>query len=285
MHVGSEMTAWHTRTREETLEVLQTSRDGLAITEVMARRARYGPNRLQERPLRSPWLVFLSQFAKAMVLALLVAAALSFAVGEVTDAGMILLIVVLNAVLGFTQEYRAERAMAALRQLDVPTVRVRRGGQVRETGSTNLVPGDAIELSAGDRIPADARGLESATLRVEETALTGEAVPVSKKTAPLGDAGMALGDRTNMLNKGTLVTYGRGVAVVAETGMNTELGNIATMLQAVTGQKTPLQRRMAELGKWLVRGMPVGRPSQGLLWLLCLWMNSRAFVGDVSVYA
>lgn len=247
----SEMTAWHTLTREAALDALKTSREGLATVEAKARVERYGPNQLQERPLRNPWLVFLGQFTEVMVIVLLVAAVLSFLVGEPTDAGMILLIVILNAILGFSQEYRAERAMAALRQLDVPTVRVRRDGQVREISSTDLVPGDIIELAAGDRVPADARVLESVNLRVDEAALTGESVPVSKTSSALDDEEAPLGDRTNMLYMGTVVTYGRGSAVVAETGMRTELGNIADMLQEVTEEKTLLQRRMAELGKWL----------------------------------
>jgi P-type Ca2+ transporter type 2C len=189
-----------------------------------------------------------------MVLVLIVAAAISFAIGEITDAVMILIIVVLNAILGFTQEYRAERAMAALRDLSTPTVRVRRDDQVREIEATDLVPGDIILLEAGDRVPADSRVVESVNLRIEEATLTGESVPVDKIDKPLEGEDLPLGDRQNMAFMGTSVSYGRGTAVVVETGMKTELGHIADMLQEVSEERTPLQRRMAELGKWLAVG-------------------------------
>ncbi len=248
------MAAWHTLERERIYEQLDTSPSGLDGTEVERRLERYGPNELEERGLRSLWVVLLAQFTEIMVVVLLIAAGISLAVGETTDAIMIMIIVILNAILGFTQEYRAERAMAALKQLSVPTVRVRRDGQIREVEATSLVPGDLVLLEAGDRVPADARVVESVNLRAEEAALTGESVPVDKVERPLEDESLPLGDRRNMVFMGTAITYGRGSAVVVETGMETQLGNIADMLQQVSEERTPLQRKMAELGKWLAVG-------------------------------
>lgn len=245
---------WHTMKREEVFEELDTSAEGLQGAEVEKRLEKYGPNELEERGLRSPWVVLLSQFTEIMVIVLLVAALISFFIGETTDAIMILIIVVLNAILGFTQEYRAERAMAALKKLSVPTVRVRRDNKIKEVEATTLVPGDVVLFEAGDRVPADCRVIESVNLRAEEAALTGESVPVDKVEKSLQDDSLPLGDRKNMLFMGTAVTYGRGAAVVVETGMKTQLGNIADMLQQVTEEKTPLQRKMAELGKWLAIG-------------------------------
>jgi Ca2+-transporting ATPase len=238
-------------TREQVLEKLNAVPDGLSSSDVEERLTRYGPNELEERGLRSPLKVLLGQFTEIMVVVLLIAAVLSASIGETTDAIMIMIIVILNAILGFTQEYRAERAMAALKEMSVPTVRVRRDGQIREVEATSLVPGDVVLLEAGDRIPADARVIESVNLRVEEAALTGESVPVSKSEVPLEDENLPVGDRRNMVFMGTAVTYGRGTALVVETGMETELGNIADMLQQVSDERTPLQRKMAELGKWL----------------------------------
>ncbi|NLD72072.1 MAG: cation-translocating P-type ATPase, partial [Chloroflexi bacterium] len=206
---------------------------------------------LEERRGRNPIVAFLEQFTEVMVIVLIVAAVISFIVGETVDAIMILVIVILNAILGFSQEYRAERAMAALRRLAIPTVRVRRGGEVQEIESLDLVPGDIILLEAGMRVPADARVLESVNLRIEEAALTGESVPVEKAEDAIEGSGIPLGDRRNMAYMGTTVSYGRGTAVITGTGMGTELGNIASMLQTVSEEKTPLQGRMAELGKWL----------------------------------
>ncbi|MFP4343577.1 MAG: cation-translocating P-type ATPase [Anaerolineales bacterium] len=248
------MSTWHTWERERVYEELGTSASGLDAAEVKQRLERYGPNELEERGLRSPLKVLLSQFTETMVVVLLVAAVISFAVGKTTDAIMILIIVILNAILGFTQEYRAERAMAALKQLSVPTVRVRRNDQIQEVEVTSLVPGDVVLLEAGDRVPADGRVIESVNLRAEEAALTGESVPVDKTERPLEDDSLPLGDRRNMVFMGTSISYGRGSAVVVETGMETQLGNIADLLQQVSEEQTPLQRKMAELGKWLAVG-------------------------------
>ncbi len=254
------MAAWHTQRIEEVLRELGTNPQGLSEQEAARRLAEYGPNQLEERPMRNPLLVFLSQFTDVMVIVLLVAAAISFALafwgheGDYVDAIMILIIVILNAILGFTQEYRAERAMAALKEMAVSTVRVRRDGQIREVPATQLVPGDIVLLDAGLRIPADGRLIESVNLRVEEAALTGESVPVEKIEDPIPDETAPLGDRLNMVFMGTTAVYGRGVAVITDTGMNTELGRIAHLLQEVSEESTPLQRRMAELGKWLAIG-------------------------------
>jgi len=248
------VTAWHQLDHDALYRELDSSPDGLTAREVVERLERYGTNELEERGLRSPLSVLAGQFTEIMVVVLLIAAVISFLIGETTDAIMIMIIVVLNALLGFTQEYRAERAMAALKQLSVPTVRVRREGHVREVAATNLVPGDIVLLEAGARVPADARVIESVNLRVEEAALTGESVPVDKITAPLSGDSIQIGDRRNSVFMGTAITYGRGAAMVVETGMRTELGKIADMLQQVTDEKTPLQRRMAELGKWLAIG-------------------------------
>jgi Ca2+-transporting ATPase len=245
------MAAWHTLDRQRVLEQLNTSAEGLDQGQVEERLEKYGSNELEERGLRSPWSVFFGQFTEIMVVVLLVAAAISVAIGETTDAIMIMIIVILNAILGFTQEYRAERAMAALKELSVPTVRVRRDGQIREVEAVSLVPGDIVLLEAGDRVPADARIVESVNLRAEEAALTGESVPVDKVEEPFEDEELPLGDRRNMVFMGTSIAYGRGTAVVVETGMQTQLGNIADLLQQVSEERTPLQRRMAELGKWL----------------------------------
>lgn len=248
------MAEWYALDRDAALASLQSRESGLTDAEGEERLQRYGPNQLQERRARSPWVVLAEQFTEIMVIVLLVAAIISFLIGETTDAIMILIIVVLNAILGFTQEYRAERAMEALKKLAVPLVKVRRNGQVHEIEATRLTPGDVFLLEAGARVPADGRVLRSVNLRVEEAALTGESVPVDKIEAAIAGDSIPLGDRRNMVYMGTAVAYGRGEALVVETGMRTELGHIANMLQEVGEEKTPLQRRMAELGKWLAIG-------------------------------
>ena len=182
-----------------------------------------------------------------MVVILMISAVVSIILGETIDALVIMIIVVLNAILGFTQEYRAEQAMAALKRMAVPHVRVRRDGHLQEVTARELVPGDIIQLETGNTIPADARLLETANLRVQEAVLTGESEAVEKDTAPLVEENPPLGDRINSIYMGTVVTYGRGVALVTDTGMRTQLGKIADMLQSVGIEKTPLQRRLEQL--------------------------------------
>jgi Ca2+-transporting ATPase len=211
----------------------------------------YGLNELIEQGVKSPWLILWEQLTATMVMILIVAAVVSAFLGDFKDAVAILAIVVLNALLGFRQEYQAEQAMAALKKMAVPTVRVRRDGHVQEISARELVPGDIVMLEGGNIVPADCRLIETANMRVDESALTGESVPVNKKAEFIAGEDLPLGDRRNLVFMGTVVTYGRGQAVVANTGMQTELGNIANLLQSTGQEQTPLQRRLDELGKGL----------------------------------
>jgi P-type Ca2+ transporter type 2C len=242
-------TAWHQIERDAVLAELDATDAGLGDAEAAQRLEQYGPNELIERGGKSPWRILWEQFTATMVLVLIVAAVLYAAVSGLADALPIIAIVVLFALLGFVQEYRAEKAMAALKKLAVPTVRVRRGGRVQDISAQALVPGDIVLLEAGNVVPADARLIESVNLRVQEAALTGESEPVEKTSAALPAGNQALGDRVNMAYMGTVVTYGRGQAVITATGMGTELGRIATMLQNVKQEYTPLQRRLDQVGR------------------------------------
>jgi Ca2+-transporting ATPase len=227
---------------------------GLSAAEAAARLGRYGPNELVERGGRAPWRIFLEQLTGTLVLILIVAAVVSALVGDIKDAVAILAIVVLNAILGFVQEYRAEQAMAALKKLAVPLVRVRRAGQVVEVPAHDLVLGDVVLLEAGNLIPADGRLLEAANLRIQEAILTGESEAVEKTAAALAATGgvmPALGDQINMAFMGTTVTYGRGQMAVVATGMGTQLGHVAELIQGVGTTQTPLQRRLNQLGRSL----------------------------------
>ncbi len=244
------MANWYQLETEEVLAQLRSDVEaGLNAAEAERRLEEHGPNELVERGLKSPWRILWEQLTGILVLILILAAIVSAALGDFEDAVAILAIVVLNAALGFSQEYRAEKAMAALKELAVPTVRVRRGGRVTEISSRLLVPGDITFLEAGVLAPADGRLVEAVNLRVEEASLTGESEPVEKHTAALPGADPPLGDRVNMVYMGTVVTYGRGTMVVAETGMNTELGRIADMIQGVERSPTPMQVRLDKLGR------------------------------------
>jgi Ca2+-transporting ATPase len=225
--------------------------NGLSASEVSRRLALYGPNALEERKRKSPWRLLWEQLTATMVVVLLIAAAVSIFLGDYAEAIAILAIVVLNALLGFTQEQRAERAMSTLQQLAAPMVKVCRHGRVYTLSARELVPGDLVLLEAGNLVPADGRLIESVNLRVQEAALTGEAAPVDKDTQRRSDPDLPLGDRCNMVYMGTVVTYGRGRAVITATGMYTTLGGIAAMLQTVERKATPLQRRLAQLGRGL----------------------------------
>ncbi len=247
------MAAWYAQDAARVANELDTDiQQGLSQSEAQSRLDQYGPNELEDKGMKSPWAILAEQFTDAMVLLLIVAAVVSGLIGEAQDTIVIVAIVVLNAILGFSQEWRAENAIAELKKLAVPSVRVRRGGQVDEISSNELVPGDVVLLEAGNIVPADGRLVQNNGLRAEEAALTGESEPVEKRDTPLdeaADADVPIGDRKNMVFRGTTVTYGRGEVVVTETGMETELGNIANLLSSVGAEKTPLQNRLDRLGK------------------------------------
>lgn len=247
-------TAWHTRNAHDILDQMAVAADaGLTAGEAAARLAEHGPNELVEKRGRSVWSILREQLVAPLVLLLLFAAGISAVLGKADSVIAILAIVILNAVLGVVQEYRAEKAMAALKKMSAPLVRVRREGRLIDIASRELVPGDIIMLEAGSIVPADSRLVEAANLRALEASLTGESQAVDKSTDTLDDDDMPLGDRINMVYMGTSITYGRGSAVVVETGMRTQLGRIAELIQSVDDEKTPLQRRMDELGGVLIR--------------------------------
>jgi len=242
---------WHTLGVPEALAALETRPGGLSTAEVGARLAAHGPNELVVKRRRTVFAMFLDQFKDFMIVVLIAAAVLAGALGEVADTIAIVVIVVLNAALGFIQEYRAEKAMAALKKLAASLATVIRDGGHASIPAAQLVPGDIVLLEAGNVVPADLRLTEVAKLKVEEAALTGESVPSEKRSDALPDPGLPIGDRTNLAFKGTIVTYGRGTGVVIATGMRTELGRIASMLQDEEEGKTPLQKRLAAFGKKL----------------------------------
>jgi Ca2+-transporting ATPase len=225
---------------------------GLDQVEAQRRFAQHGPNELINGQAKSLWHILWEQLSEPLVVLLIAATIVSAGLGDYQEAVVILIIVVLNALLGASQEHRSEQAMAALRELAVPVVKVRRAGQWQERPATDLVIGDIVLLEAGNRVPADLRLLETANLRIQESALTGEAEPVDKNPKVLLQEHLPLGDRTNMAYMGTAVTYGRGYGVVTATGMDTELGHIAAMLDTVHAGPTLLQKRLMKLGRSLV---------------------------------
>jgi len=214
----------------------------------------FGPNRLEEVGRISPWRQFASQFTEFIVLVLIGAAFVSALLQEWLDAVAILVIVVLNAILGFVQQYQAERALEALKKMAAPLARVIRGGEISNIRAEDVVPGDILALEMGDLVPADARLVEDHLLRVDEASLTGESVPVKKEARAVLDRSAPLGDRRNMVYSSTVVTYGKGKAVVTDTGMRTELGRIAHLVQTVGAEQTPLQERLEKVGRLLVYG-------------------------------
>lgn len=245
--------AWHILPWLDVAKVLDVQPDkGLYGKEVQRRLLEVGKNALAVKKGVHPVFVFLGQFKDFMVLVLLAATVVSGLLGEIADAVTILAILIVNAILGFIQESRAERSMEALRSLNAPEARVLREGLEQKIAAADLVPGDIVLLEAGDRIPADIRWIQTVNIQVEEAALTGESQPVSKNIAPLLEELTPMADRRNMGYMGTSVVQGRGAGVVVATGMETEMGVIAGMLQNVVEEETPLQKRLAELGKWLV---------------------------------
>ena len=241
---------WHKLSIPEIFESLHTTQHGLSASEANQKLLETGPNELQEGKKKSIALMLLAQFKDVMILILLAAAVIAGVVGDFTDSIVILIIVLLNAFLGFFQEYRAEKAMQALKQMAVTQARVLRDKNITDLPATALVPGDVVMLEAGNAVPADLRIIESKNLKIEEAALTGESQAVDKIIDALGEEELSIGDKKNMAFKGTFVTYGRGTGVVIATGMQTELGRIAKMLQE-DETLTPLQQRMASFGKKL----------------------------------
>ncbi|HEV7333835.1 MAG TPA: cation-translocating P-type ATPase [Flavisolibacter sp.] len=241
---------WHTLDTDEVLQKTGSSPNGLTQETVKQKLQEFGPNKLAEKKKKPVWLLFVSQFTDFMILVLIAAAIISGIAGDSVDTIIILVIVLLNAIIGFVQEYRAEKAMEALKKMATPQSTVLRDGHVSTIISTDLVPGDIVLLEAGNTVPADMRLLDIHSLKIMEASLTGESVAVDKNAAKLAEANLPLGDRINMAYKSTLVTNGRGRGVVIGTGMQTEIGHIAKLLQEEK-TITPLQQRMADFGKKL----------------------------------
>ncbi len=240
---------WHLQTIETSLEEFQTRPEtGLSQAEADVRLMQHGRNELVEKGGRTSLKIFWQQITATMVLILIAAAVVAGVLGDLKNTIAISAIVILYAFLGFIQEYRAEQAIAALKKLSVPNVRVLRDGTLKEISSSELVPGDIIQIEAGNLLPADVRLLEAVNLRIQEAALTGESEPVEKQTAQLSGDDLPLGDRRNMGYMGTIVTQGRGMALVAATGMKTEIGKIADLIQQSGTDQTPLQKRLDALG-------------------------------------
>ncbi|HBK85575.1 MAG TPA: ATPase, partial [Firmicutes bacterium] len=244
---------WHSIDWEDCVVLLDSSEQGLPAAVAQRHRERYGPNLLQQAPAPAPWQLFLEQFKDFMTLVLLVATLISGLLGEYADALSIIAIVLVNAVLGFIQEYRAEQAIAALAKLNHPHVDIRRDNRDLTVDVGELVPGDLVFIQAGMRVPADIRLGTAVALEVDEAALTGESLPVRKSSESVA-VSAPVHDRSSMLYSGTLVTRGHGNGMVVATGMHTEVGRIAQMLQEVEREQTPLQARLEQLGKYIVWG-------------------------------
>jgi len=243
---------WHAISQKDVLGKLDVTREeGLAVQEAENRLQKFGYNELEEGERTTIWEMLLDQVSDFVVILLLVAAVISALLGDWVESGAIMTIVVLNAVLGVIQERRAEEALAALKKMSAPDADVLRGGHRKSVSSREVVPGDIVFLEAGNYVPADVRLLESINLKINEAALTGESVPVSKNAGKQLEKDISLGDRKTMAFTGTMVTYGRGVGVVVNTGMSSEIGQIAEMLQDVEGEETPLQKRLDRFGQTL----------------------------------
>jgi len=243
---------WHSLSSQDMAKELGTDlKRGLETAKAAARLAQLGPNELVERKGPSFWKLLLNQFNQFLVIILIVSALISFGLGEWLDGGAILTIVILNAIIGVVQESKAEEALAALKKLAAPEAKVIRDGHQITVPARELVPGDLVVLETGNYLPADLRLVESVNLRIDEASLTGESVPVEKQAEVLLPAESSLGDRYNCAYMSTIITYGRGRGIVVESGMNTEIGHIAEMIQAYKEEPTPLQVKLDQLGKWL----------------------------------
>jgi len=243
-------TAWYLTPKQKLFTLLKSRRAGLSESEAKRRLRKYGPNVIGEEKRISPLEIFANQFKSFLIGLLFIAAAISFLIGHKIDSVVILAIVLMNAVIGFVQEYRAEKAMSALRKLAAPKAKVLRDGKIKIIPASEIVPGDIILLEAGDKVPADARLIECANLRVDESMLTGESVPVFKDVRDIKRK-CPLAERVNCVFMDTIVVHGSGKAIVFSTGQNTEIGKIAKAIAQAETKETPIQKKMAEIAKWL----------------------------------
>ncbi|MCK9357464.1 MAG: HAD-IC family P-type ATPase, partial [Dehalococcoidia bacterium] len=245
------MADWHNLSTHEVLQKLDSRRSGLTESEVKERLQSHGPNELTSAKKPPAILVFARQFLSPLIYVLLVAAVISVITGHYMDAIVVFVVLFLNAAIGYFQETQAERAMDALMEMAAPKAKARRNGELESLPARELVPGDIILLEAGDKVPADARLIDASNVKSNESALTGESMPVEKHAAAIhGEASIA--DRNNMVHMGTIVTNGRATGVIVSTGMSTEMGKIATGLQGIEQEQTPLQQSIAKLSRYLV---------------------------------
>ncbi|MDK0626315.1 calcium-transporting P-type ATPase, PMR1-type [Clostridium perfringens] len=243
---------WYKKSKNEILKDLDVDeKNGLSSTEALRRLEKYGKNKLETKKKKTLFKQFLSQLKDVMIYILIIAAIISAFLGEISDALIILLVIIINAVIGVVQESKAEKALDALKELSTPKALVKRDGSLKEILSEDIVPGDIVIIDAGRYIPGDLRLIDTANLKIEESAFTGESVPSEKDASFLPDKEIPIGDQNNMAFMSTLATYGRGVGVVVGTGMNTEIGKIAKMIEQEENDETPLQKKLSELGKIL----------------------------------
>lgn len=243
---------WYKKSKNEILKELDVDeKNGLSSTEALRRLEKYGKNKLETKKKKTLFKQFLSQLKDVMIYILIIAAIISAFLGEISDALIILLVIIINAVIGVIQESKAEKALDALKELSTPKALVKRDGSLKEILSEDIVPGDIVIIDAGRYIPGDLRLIDTANLKIEESAFTGESVPSEKDASFLPDKEIPIGDQNNMAFMSTLATYGRGVGVVVGTGMNTEIGKIAKMIEQEENDETPLQKKLSELGKIL----------------------------------
>ncbi|EGT3601318.1 calcium-transporting P-type ATPase, PMR1-type [Clostridium perfringens] len=243
---------WYKKSKNEILKDLDVDeKNGLSSTEALRRLEKYGKNKLETKKKKTLFKQFLSQLKDVMIYILIIAAIISAFLGEISDALIILLVIIINAVIGVVQESKAEKALDALKELSTPKALVKRDGSLKEILSEDIVPGDIVIIDSGRYIPGDLRLIDTANLKIEESAFTGESVPSEKDASFLPDKEIPIGDQNNMAFMSTLATYGRGVGVVVGTGMNTEIGKIAKMIEQEENDETPLQKKLSELGKIL----------------------------------
>lgn len=234
---------WYKKSKNEILQELDVDeKNGLSSTEALRRLEKYGKNKLETKKKKTLFKQFLSQLKDVMIYILIIAAIISAFLGEISDALIILLVIIINAVIGVIQESKAEKALDALKELSTPKALVKRDGSLKEILSEDIVPGDIVIIDAGRYIPGDLRLIDTANLKIEESAFTGESVPSEKDASFLPDKEIPIGDQNNMAFMSTLATYGRGVGVVVGTGMNTEIGKIAKMIEQEENDETPLQK-------------------------------------------